>query len=138
MSWFDWQHADWQRVELVRKLAQIRRDHPVFRRTEHPRGEPDDRGLPQAGWFTPAGQIMTEADWQTVWVRTLGVFWNGSDFNDESFYLIMNASSEPTRFHLPDMLDEWQWEEIVSTGPSQSGDPNPVLVPFSMALYRTR
>ncbi len=78
MSWFDWQHADWQRVELVRKLAQIRRDHPVFRRTEHPRGEPDERGLPQAGWFTPAGQIMTEADWQTVWVRTLGVFWNGT------------------------------------------------------------
>lgn len=138
MSWFDWQHADWQRVELVRKLAQIRRDHPVFRRNEHPRGEPDERGLPQAGWFTPAGQIMTEADWQTVWVRTLGVFWNGSDLNDESFYLIMNASSELTPFHLPDMLDEWQWEEIVSTGPSQSGDPNPVLLPFSMALYRTR
>jgi pullulanase/glycogen debranching enzyme len=83
---------------------------------------------------------MTSRDWETSWVRTLGVYWNGSAVapRDESFYLIMNASTEPTRFHLPDMLDEWFWKEVISTGPSQSDDPNPTLLPLSLALYRTR
>ncbi|MGI8518198.1 MAG: glycogen debranching protein GlgX, partial [Acidimicrobiia bacterium] len=138
LSWFDWEQADWGRVDLVRRLAALRREHPVFRRTDYPRGEPSPNGIPEAGWFAPAGHLMTPSDWQTVWVRALGVFWNGSGIGDESFYLIMNASFDYTRFHLPDMLEEWHWEEVVSTGPSQKGDPNPVLLPFSMALYRTR
>lgn len=138
LSWFDWDQADWERVDLVRQLAALRREHPVFRRSEHPRGELSPKGIPEAGWFAPAGHIMTASDWQTVWVRALGVFWNGSGIGGDSFYLIMNASSDYTRFHLPDMLEEWHWEEVVSTGPSQKGDPNPVLLPFSMALYRTR
>jgi glycogen operon protein len=138
ISWFDWEGADWGRVDFVRRISQLRREHPVFRMSTYPRGEPNERGLPEVGWFTPGGDIMTASDWETVWVRTLGVFWNGAVANDDSFYLIMNASSDQTRFHLPDMLEEWQWEELVSTGPSQLGDPNPVLLPFSMALYRTR
>jgi glycogen operon protein len=112
----------------------------VLRRPTYPSGEVASNGLPDFGWFTPSGEIMTASDWETSWVRTLGVFWNGSavEPRDESFYLIMNASTEPTRFHLPDMLEEWSWHEVVSTGPSQADDPNPTLLPFSLALYRTR
>jgi glycogen operon protein len=140
VSWFEWENADWARSELTGTIARLRREHPVLRRPTYPSGEVASNGLPDFGWFTPSGEIMTASDWETSWVRTLGVFWNGSavEPRDESFYLIMNASTEPTRFHLPDMLEEWSWHEVVSTGPSQADDPNPTLLPFSLALYRTR
>jgi glycogen operon protein len=139
-AWFDWAAAEPGPGQLVSTLVRLRREHPVLRRPTYPTGDPAPNGLPDFGWFSPAGQIMTSRDWETSWVRTLGVYWNGSavEPRDESFYLIMNASTEPTRFHLPDMLDEWFWKEVVSTGPSQSDDPNPTLLPLSLALYRTR
>ncbi len=137
-SWFDWANADLLRTELIRTLSLLRREHPVLRRPTYPTGDLAANGLPDFGWFTPSGGIMTADDWETSWVRTLAVYWNGSavEPRDESFYLIMNASTEPTRFHLPDMLDEWSWHEVVSTGPSQADDPNPTLLPLSLALYR--
>jgi glycogen operon protein len=139
-AWFDWAAAEPGPGQLVSTLVRLRREHPVLRRPTYPTGDPAPNGLPDFGWFSPAGQIMTSRDWETSWVRTLGVYWNGSavEPRDESFYLIMNASTEPTRFHLPDMLDEWFWKEVISTGPSQSDDPNPTLLPLSLALYRTR
>ena len=139
-SWFAWSTADPAPQHLVKTLAHLRRRHPVLRRPTYPTGDLAPNGLPDFGWFSPAGTIMTPGDWETSWVRTLGVYWNGSAVEppDESFYLIMNASTEPTRFHLPDMLDEWSWHEVIATGPSQADDPNPTLLPLSMALYRTR
>ena len=138
ISWFDWEAADWPRVDFVSTLATLRREHPVLRRPQYPTGESQDGGIPDFGWFSPAGQIMTEIDWETAWVRTLGVFWNGRPLGDESFYLILNASTEPTTFHLPDMLDDWSWEEVLATGSSQPHEPNPTLPPLALALYRTR
>ena len=110
----------------------------MLRQPLYPTGEPKGGGIPDFGWFSPGGQIMTETDWETAWVRTLGVFWNGRPIGDESFYLILNASTEPTTFHLPDMLDDWSWEEVLATGSSQPQDPNPTLPPLALALYRTR
>jgi glycogen operon protein len=139
-SWFDWENGDSARQELVRTLARLRREHPILRTPHYPTGAATANGLPDFGWFSPAGEIMTTRDWETSWVRTLGIYWNGSavDPRDESFYLIINASTELTRFHLPDMLEEWSWHEVISTGPAQSDDPNPTLLPFSLSLYRTR
>src|SRR5213078_1705705 len=34
LSWFDWEHADGDLCEFVRRLIALRRRHPVFRRTD--------------------------------------------------------------------------------------------------------
>jgi isoamylase len=131
ISWFDWESADPDLLEFVRRLIALRREHPVFRRTSFLSGAAGDSGLPDAWWFRPDGRRMTQRDWTSPDTKTLGVFLNGREIAertphgepifDDSFLLVFNVRSEPVVFTLPARRFGTRWEVELATGEAPEG-----------------
>ncbi|GLZ04641.1 glycogen operon protein GlgX homolog [Actinomadura sp. NBRC 104412] len=136
ISWVDWD-GDIAETELefVRALSRLRRDHPVFRRrrffTGGAGGPAGD--APDIAWLTPAGEPMTDHDWQAGFAKSLGVFLNGDaitepdprgrPIEDDSFLLLFNAHSEPVDFVLPGAEYGERWEFTLDTAdPRATGE----------------
>ncbi len=129
LSWFDWGHVDEDLLEFTRRLIALRRQHPVFRRRRWFQGRPiHGGGITDIAWFTPEATEMTEEQWQSGFVKALGIFLNGESLahldrrgrrvTDNTFYLACNAHQEPVAFAMPG--PEWagSWRiEIDTTRP---------------------
>src|SRR3954470_7951911 len=127
LSWVDWERArDFDFLtSFTARLTQLRAEHPVFRRRRFFNGRPV-RGTPldDIGWFTPAGEQMTDEDWDSGFAKSVSVFLNGAGIRepdtrgqrvtDESFFLLFNAHYEPIEFTLPDVGVE-RWHVVVDT-----------------------
>ena len=126
ISWFDW---NWdtrgQRIyDFTRKLLELRREHPVFRRRQYLEGAvPDGSGLPDVWWFRADGRRMTKRDWNEQ--RTVGMFLNGQEIaapgprgekvEDDSFLMLFNAHHEDVTFMLPTRRFGASWELVLTT-----------------------
>src|SRR6201985_158972 len=66
ISWVDWSQAaaEQEMLQFTETLAGLRRDHPVFRRRRFFRGQVPGAGKGDIVWLTPAGEVMTAADWE--------------------------------------------------------------------------
>jgi isoamylase len=128
ISWFDWELDEGKArlLEFTRRLIELRRAHPVFRRTQFLRGEElTGSGLPDVWWFRPDGRKMTRRDWQRPDGHSLGVFLNGQEFpyttargqpiGDDSFLLLLNAHYEPLTFRLPPRRFGLRWALELTT-----------------------
>jgi glycogen operon protein len=126
LSWFDWEHIDENLLEFTRRLIAFRQQHPVFRRRRWFQGQLIyGSDVHDIGWFTPAGTEMSEEDWNTGFVKSLGVFLNGEGIVDpdsrgeriidDSFYILFNSHHEPISFTLP--AREWghDWVKVLDT-----------------------
>jgi pullulanase/glycogen debranching enzyme len=108
ISWYDWGSADTTLLEFVRRLIQLRKQHPVFRRRKWFQGRPiHGAKVTDIGWFTPDGKEMAEEQWGEGFAKALGVFLNGEGIDspdargervvDQSFYVLFNAPMSPCR-----------------------------------------
>jgi isoamylase len=137
-SWIDWEAAGKQQdlIDLTGALSALRRAHPVFRRRRFFSGlaasaSDGHAALEDIVWLTPAGQQMTEGDWQTGYARSLGVFLNGDAITepgprgetvrDQSFLLLFNAHREPVTFTVPDERFGAAWDVLVDTTAPATG-----------------
>jgi isoamylase len=127
ISWFDWGRGDGELLEFVRRVIQLRRRHPVFRRASFLTGSsPRGSGVPDVWWFRPDGRRMTQRDWQSSETRTLGVFLNGEEIRGrtglgepiagDSFLLLLNTHARPVVFTLPTRRFGARWEVELATG----------------------
>jgi glycogen operon protein len=114
LSWFDWDLDD--RGKLLHKYTQrviaLRRKHPTFRRRKYYQGRLI-RGLDVKDlmWFRPDGAEISDEEWNTGWMRTLGVQLaaeetdrvddTGHPIHDDAFLLLLNANHENVEFKLP-------------------------------------
>ncbi len=127
ISWFDWGRDDKQNqlFEFTRKLIQIRKEHPVFRRPKFLKG----RRIPGSEirdvmWFTPGGNQMSEEEWTSPFVRCLGMLlsgdatdvlnFEGEAIRDNTFLLLINAHHEAIPFVLPGQ-ENLEWQLILDT-----------------------
>ncbi|MCX7025213.1 MAG: glycogen debranching protein GlgX [Spirochaetes bacterium] len=119
-SWLDWSCA--QRNEGVhrfsRRLTAFRLAHPAFRRPEFfTGGDASFNALPDVAWFAPDG---TTPDWARL-EQTIGMRIDGSkadiiaDRDDNDFFIIFNASTEPVRFAICPPPDHARWCRVVDT-----------------------
>ena len=128
LSWFHWDWDDEQRAQhaFARRVIEIRREHPVFRRQKFLEGtDVTGSGLPDVWWFRPDGRKMTQKDWQRDDARALGVFFNGEAIADRgprgeqivdaSFLLLFNAHHEDLSFTLPVRRFGAAWEHVICT-----------------------
>jgi isoamylase len=128
IAWIDWERArDFEILtEFVGKLSRLRREHPVFRRRRFFRGRPvRGEALDDISWYTPAGEEMSDEDWDSGFAKSLSVFLNGEAIrepdsrgepvSDDQFWLLLNASHEPIDFSLPDVGAGERWEVEVDT-----------------------
>jgi isoamylase len=135
-SWVDWHMAEDETslLEFARGVAELRRNHPVFRRRRFFTG-PADGAMGRPGdiaWFTPSGREMTDADWKIGYAKAMGVFLNGDAITepdprgervrDETFLLLFSADSQPAWFTLPAEDFGHRWELVLDTGAAGLSD----------------
>ena len=110
ISWIDWSSAPY--VDLVRRLLDLRRAHPVFRQRAFFLGRAIGHdGVKDLAWFTPEGVEMSDADWASPTARTVGMYLSGRGIRtrgprgepivDDSFLVILHAGADDTIFRLP-------------------------------------
>ncbi len=123
VSWLDWNLDQPRRtlLDFTRKLIQFHAAHPTLRRRKFFQ----DRQIRGAAekelmWLRPDGAEMTDEEWRSDAVRTLGVRLSGEflDMIDESgervrddtLLILFNAHHETVRFTLAprDRLASWQ------------------------------
>ncbi len=133
ISWVDWSLAETESdlLEFVRRLAELRRGHPVFRRRRFFRGRVRG-GVRDIVWLTPAGEEMTDADWDTGYAKSLAVFLNGDAISepgprgerirDDSFLLLINAHHESLTFTLPAADFGDGWRSVLDTAEADGAD----------------
>ncbi len=135
LAWIDWDlsPANESLLDFTRKLIQLRKDHPVFRRRRFFAGEPTHGGESDLGdieWFTPSAQSMRDEDWQTSYARSIMVFLNGraipepdhrgQPIIDDSFLILFNAADEAITFTVPDKTFGTAWEVVLDTNSSST------------------
>jgi isoamylase len=127
ISWTNWAWNEYaERLHrFTARLIHLRREHPIFRRPKFFQGR-KIRGseIKDIMWFNPAGIEMEDEEWNTTFVRTLGVMLSGDtidvrDFycrsiQDDTFLMMLNAHYEPVKFLLPGQ-EEVRWELIIDT-----------------------
>ncbi len=132
VSWYDWDDADPDHLAFVRRLVQLRRRHPVFRRTAWLTGAPPAvTGLEDIEWFTPDGREMAPNDWRTAFARSVAFFLNGHALVtkapdgsvpvDDSFVVMCNAGDDALEFILPHGLGRNRW--VVEVDTAVDGEP---------------
>jgi isoamylase len=126
ISWLNWAEADEQLLAFTRKLIQIRKEHPIFRRRRWFQGQPvKAKGLEDIAWFLPEGIEMEEENWNHDFARSLGVFLNGRGLHavgpegeqlfDDNFYVIFNAHHEALEYKLPEKIYSKKWKIVMDT-----------------------
>ncbi len=124
LSWFCWEMND-RKESLLRfttKLIALRKKHPNLRRRKFYQGRAI-RGSAERDilWLRPDGQEMTDEEWNSGWVRCIGMRLNGHTIGDvdesghaiqdQTFLLLLNPHHEHIDFQLP----EGTWTIVVDT-----------------------
>ena len=127
ISWLDWEHTDEQRqlLEFTRRLIQLRREHPVFRRPKFFQGRRIcGSEIKDVMWFNPGGNEMSEEEWNSPLVRCMGMLlsgdtidvlsFEGEPIRDQTFLLLINGHYETLPFVLPGQQD-LEWRLVMDT-----------------------
>jgi glycogen operon protein len=129
LTWIDWENVDEGLLEFTKLVTKLRNDHPTFRRRRFFHGRPVRRpeGAPvqDVAWLTPAGELMTEEDWDAAYAKSVAMYLNGHGIRstdergeavvDDCFYLAFNAHHEPIDFTLPATEYAQGWTVVVDT-----------------------
>jgi glycogen operon protein len=130
INWFDWSHVDTGLLAFTKRLLAFRKAHPVFRRRRFLAGTEAS----EIGWFTPAGQVMTGADWADGEARCVTIYLDGRDapdrgddgrlLVDDDVLVLVNSWWESLEFTLPVTRPNQSWQpEIDTFDPSVTPDP---------------
>ncbi|GAA4310058.1 glycogen debranching protein GlgX [Klenkia terrae] len=138
ITWIDWSDVDEGLVEFTKLVTHLRHDHPTFRRRRFFNGRPVGRGegdpVPDIAWLTPAGELMTEEDWDAHYAKSVAVYLNGNGIRstdergetvtDDCFILAFNAWHEDIEFTLPSSEYAPTWTVVVDTAEFGPVEPN--------------
>jgi isoamylase len=141
LSWLDWQQVDGDLREFTRELVRFRASHPVFRRRRFFQGRSirgDRHELGDIAWLTPAGEEMTDEDWEAGFSKSMMVFLNGDAISepgmrgepitDDSFLLLLNAGEQDMDFAIPPPGYGERWAKELDTA-----FPSPAALPAEQA-----
>jgi glycogen operon protein len=127
IGWFNWHRSDEQNqlFEFTRRLIQLRREHPVFRRPKFlPVRRIRGAELKDVMWCNPGGSEMSDEEWASPFNRCLGMLLSGDTndipnfenqpIRDQTFLLFINGHYKPIQFVLPGR-EHLEWELILDT-----------------------
>ncbi|RYH04644.1 glycogen debranching enzyme GlgX [Salipiger sp. IMCC34102] len=126
-GWVNWDRPDDALLGFVRKLTQLRRDHPVLRQNRflHARPRHTD-GIPDLFWRKPDGSAPEAGDWSDPDWRALSVEMRTAsatpDYaaSDDVLFITFNAG-DAVEITLPDCEDDCPWELILDTARPKDG-----------------
>jgi glycogen operon protein len=128
ISWVDWSlhEKNASLIAFVRRLTQLRREHPLLRRRSFFQGRriigPEIKDIV---WLNPDGREMSDEEWGQSFVRCLGVYLAGEAIDeqdergrllvDDNLLILVNAHHEPIPFTLPGFQEPTRWDAVVDT-----------------------
>lgn len=140
MSWINWQNADKELIEFVKKIIHLRKNHPAFCRERWFQGMPiKGVGVEDIAWFLPEGTEMTEENWNTGFAKSMAIYLNGKGLHttgakgeiitDDNFYVIFNAHYESLNYVLPSEKYGKHWCKLLDTGRNYLADEGEQFIP---------
>jgi len=128
IGWYDWK-LDERRsklLEFTRQLIAFRKAHPNLRRRKFFQDRevyhPSSRDI---AWYRPDGQEMTREEWNTGWMRSLAVMFNGKTLGevdemgeaieDDTFLILLNSAFDGVSYKLPPSPLNRGWERVMDT-----------------------
>lgn len=118
ISWFDWGNCSLNSalVSFTRKAIRLRKDHPVFRRTEFFKGSMAGK-KPDIQWYAADG---SNPDWSKISrflaFRLLGTFNSGAGkISDNDFFIAANTDRQDIMLRIPAITDSRKWYRIADT-----------------------
>ncbi len=149
MNWYDWSLDDSRQkmLEFTRKIIHLRREHPVFRKSNFFKGQKlNDSDLKDITWLKPDGSEMEEQDWNHSTIKTFGMLLAGDVINevdeygkpikDDTFLILMNTYHKKVRFMIPHA--EQSWVLVLSTVESDIDDPQHLVNPGARFTIASR
>jgi glycogen operon protein len=146
VSWLDWNldADDLAQLDFVRRLIDLRRKQPVFRRRHFFQGRAiHGTDIKDLYWIRPDGMEMSELDWNSPHARCLGMGLlgdqiiecdeRGQPVRGDSFLILMNAGDSLTPFRLTARQQQVAWTLVLDT--SNGEDLMPQRVFAHMAEY---
>jgi isoamylase len=114
VSWLDWGAADNGLRDFVKRLLELRRSHPVFRRQRFLTGA-DAADL---GWYASTGEVVSDQQWADPTMHAMAIYLDGSNAPDQAqdgtplldddFLILVNAWWESVTFTLPPVRETAQ------------------------------
>jgi glycogen operon protein len=156
ISWFNWDWEDKHKdlFEFTRELIKIRHDSPVMHRRRFFQGRNiHGMDVTDIRWIGTNGEDMTDEEWKSSYVRTLGMLLNGqvmeeydekgNRIKDNVLLLLVNSYWEAVPHILPENGKKVKWEIIVDTFKPEDSFKNKLienrklkLNPRSLVLLR--
>ena len=131
ISWHDWDLDAGKEamLEFTSKLIEFRRQHPNLRRRKFYQDRVVHHSVVRdIAWYRTDGEEMTEEEWNTGWMRSLAVLFNGSTIDtvdetgkpvtDATFLVVLNAHHEAVQFTLP-KNSGGGWQMVINTADLQ-------------------
>lgn len=118
ISWFDWGNCGLNSalVSFTRKAIELRKNHPVFRRTEFFKGSMAGK-QPDIQWYAADG---SNPDWSKISrflaFRLLGTFDSGAGkISDNDFFIAANTDRQDIMLRIPAITDSRKWYRVADT-----------------------
>jgi glycogen operon protein len=140
LSWYNWRPDEFGSgmFDFASAMVAFRRENPVLRRRKFFLGR-RIRGtdIKDIMWLRSDGEEMSEEDWDSSWMRCIGVFLSGDmpgevnlsgePVRGETLLILLNAYHEPIEFTLPHSLASGKWRLRVDTRHGFTSDQGAIL-----------
>jgi glycogen operon protein len=155
LTWLDWNLNDnqWELLQFVRRIIQIRHDQPVLHRRRFFHGQAiGTKESPSLTWLNTDGSEMTHEAWTSGYAKCLGLILygdsidvdkHGEEIAGDTLLIVFNADhGNPIPFVLPELEEQRPWQRLLDTADT-SVDKRPLdarqpylMEPASLALFR--
>jgi glycogen operon protein len=128
IGWLHWDLTPEQKQlrEFTRRVLALRKEHPVFQRRKFFQGRAlRGTGVKDISFLEPSGAEMADADWNSEFVKCLGVRLAGDSLDDvdkkgnlivdDTILWLLNAHHEKIPFTLPQTRPAQGWELLLDT-----------------------
>ena len=134
INWLNWEDIpaeEQEFMDFVRRLINLRQEHPVLRRTRFLHGLQISKtnGLRDIDWISPGGGAMSDYHWQEPKARCLGMLLagdageyftpDGYPETDDTLLIILNAGHMTIPFSMPTVRGAAQWRCLLDTSRPQ-------------------
>ncbi|MGD0960263.1 MAG: glycogen debranching protein GlgX [Methylomonas sp.] len=128
ISWLDWRlkQQDNELLEFTKRIINLRKLHPLFRRNFFYKGNPIRSGeVKDIVWLNPDGSETVDEDWSQASSHCLGVYFAGGKLaetdgrgrrlKDDNLLLLINSHHEDVAFLLPEFEERLTWDVLLDT-----------------------
>jgi glycogen operon protein len=127
LNWNDTAAEEQEFLDFVRRLVNLRHEHPVLRRPRFLHGAQISKstGLRDIEWISPGGGAMSDYHWQEPKARCFGLLLAGDageyftpegyPENDDTLLAIFNAGPDQVPFRMPAVKGASGWRCLLDT-----------------------